>query len=248
MKVFALLLACMVALTPSLAMAGKKGVYYALPEADKTRTDLATVILPEAIDIQMVDGIEYPGFKSLFRRGDIQVKVTPGEHQIALKYNQKFEWGDHQHEFVRSKVLVLGFTAEPGKIYRVEHDNFRTVDEARVGVQNLSLRMKDAAGNSVVFGAAQVSTNWQGEETVMKRTDLVSPDAAAAALAARAAASSATATPAISAAAVTASAATAMPGQAATGAAFESLKFTWQNASEADRAAFRAWINTAPAP
>lgn len=224
-RVFALCLTMCLALIP-LAQA-KKGPYYAVPDPDKIRSDLATLVLPEAIDIQMVDGIEYPGFKNLVRRGDIVVKVLPGEREVALKYNQLFEWGSGEHEMVRSKVLVLGFVAEAGKTYRVEHDRFRNVEEARAGVQNLSLRLKDEAGNSVVFGAVQVNRNWKGEETVMKRTDLVSPDAAAAAMAARAAAP--------------------VTEPALTGA-LEALKFSWQNASDADRAAFRAWINTVPAP
>lgn len=225
MKPVSLLLAACCLLLPALASAGKKGPMYAVPEADKARTDLATLVLPESLDIQMVDGIEYGGFKNLFRRGDIQVRVLPGERQVAFKYNQLFEWGAGEHEVVRSKVIVLGFTAEPGKTYRVTHDPFKNVQEARAGVVNLQLRLVDADGRNVVFGAAQVSSNWKGEESVMKRTDLVSPDAAAAALAAR---------PAV-ATAVT-------PGTP--GGGFESLKFTWQNASEADRAAFRAWIAT----
>lgn len=236
MKPVSLLLAACLALLPALAAGAKKGVMYAVPEADKTRQDLATLVLPEAIDIQMVDGFEYPGFKNLFRRGDILVRILPGERQVALKYNQLFEWGNGEHEMVRSKVIVLGFTAEPGKTYRVGHDQYKTVQEARKGVENFVLRLTDADGRNVVFGASQVSSNWKGEETVMKRTDLASPDAAAAALAARSAVVAApVAVPVADAAA-----------PAAAGGAFESLKFIWQNASEADRAAFRAWIASPP--
>lgn len=236
MKPVSLLLAACLALLPALAAGAKKGPMYAVPEADKTRQDLATLVLPEAIDIQMVDGFEYPGFKNLFRRGDILVRILPGDRQVALKYNQLFEWGNGEHEMVRSKVIVLGFTAEPGKTYRVGHDQYKTVQEARKGVENFVLRLTDADGRNVVFGASQVSSNWKGEETVMKRTDLASPDAAAAALAARSAVVAApVAVPVADAAA-----------PAAAGGAFESLKFIWQNASEADRAAFRAWIASPP--
>lgn len=239
MKPVSLLLAACLALLPALAVGAKKGPMYAVPEADKSRQDLATLVLPEAIDIQMVDGFEYPGFKNLFRRGDILVRILPGERQVALKYNQLFEWGNGEHEMVRSKVIVLGFTAEPGKTYRVGHDQYKTVQEARKGVENFVLRLTDADGRNVVFGASQVSSNWKGEETVMKRTDLASPDAAAAALAAR---------PAVVVAPVAASVVdgAAAPASTAAGGAFESLKFIWQNAGEADRAAFRAWIASPP--
>lgn len=226
MKPTSLLLAACLAWLPLLASAGK-GPMYAVPAADKARTDLATLVLPEAIDIEMVDGIVYPGFANLFRRGDIQVRILPGEREIALKYNQLFEWGVGEHEVVRSKVIVVGFTAQPGQTYRVEHDRFRTVDEARKGVENFVVRVLDAQGANQVSGAAQISRNWRGEETLMKRTDLASPDAAAAALSARAA-------PAASAAA---------PAPAPAGSMLDALKTLWQGASEGDRAAFRAWID-----
>ncbi|MFZ5724383.1 MAG: DUF2057 family protein [Pseudomonadota bacterium] len=213
---------CLLAL-PAAVTAGKKGPMYAVPDADRSRTDLATLVLPESVDIEMVDGLVYPGFRNLFRRGDLEVRILPGEREIAVRYNQLFEWGDDQHEVVRSKVIVAGFRAEPGKTYRVTHEPWRRVEEARKGVVNFTVRVLDEQGNNIVSGAAQISRNWKGEETITRRTDLVSPDAAAAALAAQPPAA-----------------------PVAAGGAFESLKFIWQNAGEADRAAFRAWIAEPP--
>ncbi|MFZ5757434.1 MAG: DUF2057 family protein [Pseudomonadota bacterium] len=251
----------LLALLPAFASAGKAGkVMYAVPAEEKARTDLATLILPEALDIQMVDGFEYAGFKNLFRRGDIEVRILPGEREIAVKYNQLFEWGSNQHEIVRSKVIVLGFVAQPGQVYRAEHDQYRTVEEARKGVENFVVRIVDAQGANQVHGASQVSRNWKGEETVMKRRDLASPDAAVAALAARQApvAAPAAAPAATPAAPVAAPVPAAVPAAVVAPAApvaapvaggvnaLELLKFTWQSASAADRAAFRAWIAAQP--
>lgn len=231
MKTTSWLLAACLALLPALAVAGSKKPLYAVPEADKARSDLAVLVLPEDTDIEMVDGFVYPGFKNLFRRGDLKVWILPGERQVALKYNQLFEWGSNQHEVVKSKVIVVGFTAKPGETYRVEHDRFTDVEAARKGVVNFVLRVVDAQGVNQVFGASQVSSNWKGEETVMKRTDLASPDAAAAALATQAATAPVP---------VAAPASTTSP---APSGVLDSMKILWQNAGETDRAAFRVWID-----
>lgn len=227
MKLLSVVLAACMALLPVAGLAKPKGPMYAMPAEERGRTDLATLILPESLDLQMVDGLEYPGFKNLFRRGDIEIRILPGEREVALKYNQLFEWGSNEHEVVRSKVLVLGFTAQPGKTYRAEHEKFKKVEDARKGVQNFVIRIVDETGTNQVFGASQISTNWKGEEAVMKRRDLASPDAAVAALAARAAVA---VTPAVDAA-------------AASGTnGLDALKSAWQGASPADQAAFRVWL------
>lgn len=253
MKPISLLLAACLALLP-LASFAKKGPMYAVPAADKGRADLATLVLPEEIDIEMVDGFNYPGFHDLFRRGDIQVKILPGEREVALQYNQLYEWDAGQHEVVKSAVIVVGFTAQPGKTYRVEHVKFRNVEEARKGVENFVVHILDDQGKNQVFGASQVNRNWKGEETVMKRTDLAAPDAAAAALATRAA----TAAPVAGAAAAAAAApvdgmspapaasvaAPSTPVTAVDAGPLDQMKSAWQRAGEADRAAFRAWLST----
>lgn len=238
MKLLSVVLAACMVLLPVAGLAKPKGPMYAMPADDRGRTDLATLILPEALDIQMVDGFEYAGFKNLFRRGDIEVRILPGEREVALKYNQLFEWGNNQHEMVRSKIIVLGFTAQPGKVYRATHDTFKTVEEARKGIENFVIRIEDETGTNQVYGASQISSNWKGEETVMKRRDLASPDAAVAALAARAAAAPAPAAGASAAAAAPATTAAATGG-------LDALRSAWQAASEADRAAFRAWLQQA---
>lgn len=245
MKLLSVVLAACMALLPVAGLAKPKGPMYAVPADERDRTDLATLILPEALDIQMVDGFEYAGFKNLFRRGDIQVRILPGEREVALKYNQLFEWGNNQHEMVRSKIIVLGFTAQPGKVYRATHDTFKTVEEARKGIENFVIRIEDEAGTNQVFGASQISSNWKGEETVMKRRDLASPDAAVAALAARDVAKAAAApAPAVGATPAPAPAGAATAAAPAVPSVLDALKASWQAAGAADRAAFRAWLDS----
>lgn len=196
---------------------------FAVPDADKSRSDLATLILPISLDLQMVDGFVYPGFKNMFRRGDIQVRILPGAREIAVLYNQLYKLGADDHEIVKSKIVVLRFVAEPGKTYRATHEQFRDAEAARAGVRNFVVKIEDAQGANQVVDARQIQKNWRGEETITTRKDLVSTNAAIAA------ASAAPTTPATD-----------------TVNAVEVLKFTWQNASAAQRAAFMEWVQAQP--
>lgn len=196
---------------------------FAVPDTDKSRSDLATLILPISLDLQMVDGFVYPGFKNMFRRGDIQVRILPGEREIAVLYNQLYKLNADDHEIVKSKIVVLRFVAEPGKTYRASHEKFRNVEAARAGVRNFVVKIEDEQGANQVVDASQIQKNWRGEETITTRKDLVSTNAAVAA-------------------------ASASPTTPATDAvnAIEVLKFTWQNASAAQRAAFMEWVQAQP--
>lgn len=251
-----LLCILLLALLPAVSFAGKATVL-AVPPEEKARTDLATLVLPLTLDMQLVDGIAYPGFRSLGRKGELAVKVLPGEREIALKYSQLFEIGSDDHEVVRSKTMVLLFVAEPGKVYRAVHDDFRTLEAAHEGVRNFVVRVEDEAGVNRVVGATQTSRDWKGEETTTRRKDLVNPEVAA--TVAPPAVVAPSAPPVAAAPAMAASAPAAAPAatpqaapQAAPAAgggtlnALELLKFSWRNAPAADRAAFLDWAKANP--
>ncbi len=178
MNAFRAALLILLAALPCMAIAA--GALFAVPEADRGRTDLATLIFPESLDIEMVDGIVYPGFKKLFRRGDTAMRILPGQREIALRYNMLFESGSSDHDIVKSKVMVLGFFAEPGETLRATHEKFRNAETARAGVQNFVVKIEDEQGVNRVLEASQISKNWQGEETITTRRDLASATAVAA--------------------------------------------------------------------
>lgn len=204
------------------ALAATKTVT-AVPAADADRTDLVTLLLPEALDVELVDGLEYPALRSMFRRGDLAVRILPGEREVALRYNQLFQLTADDHEIVRSGVMVLRFVAEPGQTYRAVHPVFRDVRAAREGVKNFELRIVDEAGSNRVAAASQVRKNWRGEQSTTTRPDLVSGEAAKAV-------------------------AKEMVPMASTGGvnALDLLKFTWQNATAGERAAFMTWMQENP--
>lgn len=233
MRVLKIFLA--LALATVAAFAQARGPAFAVPDADKERTDLATLVLPESLDIEMVDGIVYPGFRNMFRKGDIEVRILPGEREVAVKYNQLFQITADMHEIVKSKIIVLNFVAEPGKRYRATHEKFRNVDAARAGTKNFVVKVEDEQGVNRVTAAGQVQKNWKGETTTTTRKDLVNPDVAMAS----AAPAPVVAVPAAGSAPVAAAPAGGLN-------AVELLKFTWQNASAADRAAFLEWVKANP--
>lgn len=240
MKTPRLLLVLLLA-TLSLPAMARKDVLAVAPE-DSARADLVTVLVPEAIDVEMVDGIDHPGLRALFRRGDMGVKMLPGERELAVRYKNLFQLTADDHEIVKSKVIVLTFIGEPGKTYRLVHPEFRDVRAARDGVKNLVLKIMDDQGVNRVVGAKQVNTTWQGESTVTTRKDLVSP-AAVAAVAVVAAPVTAPAAPVPG---VVPGTGNAAAGSAAGSNALEFLKFSWKSATAADRAAFLEWAKANP--
>lgn len=221
MKTLRAVLLILAAILPGMATAA--GPLFAVPEADRGRTDLATLIFPESLDIEMVDGLVYPGFKNFFRRGDTAMRILPGRREIALRYNMLFESGSGDHDIVKSKVMVLNFVAEPGKIYRTTHEKFRNAATARAGMQNFVVKIEDEQGVNRVLEAIQISKNWQGEETVTTRRDLVSAAAAPSVV----------------------TAPQAPPCDAVPGTP-DMLKYAWGNATAAERAAFVEWIGEHP--
>lgn len=211
------------------ALAASKTVT-AVPAADADRADLVTLLLPVSLDVELVDGLEYPALRSMFRRGDLAVRMLPGEREVALRYNQLFQLTADDHEIVRSGVMVLRFVAEPGQTYRAEHPAFRDVSAAREGVKNFELRIIDEAGSNRVSSATQVRRNWRGEQSTTARPDLVSSEAARAA------------------AKEDAGNVARVPAAASAGGvnALDLLKFTWQNATAGERAAFMVWAQDNP--
>lgn len=211
---------------PGMALAAKP--IFAVPDTAHARSDLATLIFPESLDIEMVDGFVYPGFKTLFRRGDTEMRILPGNREVALRYNMLFDAGSNDHDIVKSKVMVLAFVAEPGKTYRATHDVFRDARAAREGTKNFVVKIEDEQGSNRVLGASQISKNWQGEATTTTRKDLVSVLAAESVAVANEALLGA--------------------GQPAAGAAsgsLDMLKYAWGHASAEERAAFVEWISPA---
>jgi len=215
-------------LLAGLAQAGEP--IYAVPDSERARNDLAVLVLPSSLELELVDGLVYPGAKAMFRKGDTNVYLLPGEREVSLRYNEFFQTTPSDHDIIKSKILALRFVAEPGKTYRARHDDFRNAAQARAGVVNFVLKIVDDAGNNRVIDARQTQRSWRGEESTSSRPDLVSE-------AARAAAAGT--------AAVTPSATPAMPAAAGL-KALDLLKFTWQNASADERAAFLQWAGERP--
>ncbi len=243
MRLLNLLLAATLAVLAATAAA--RDPVLAVPDADKARGDLATLVLPETLDIEMLDGLVYPGFKSMFRKGELELRVLPGEREVAVKYNQLFNVSADMHEVVKSKIVVLTFVAEPGKRYRAQHAKFRNVDEARAGTKNFVVTVIDEQGVNRVTAASQVQKNWKGDSTTTSRKDLVNPEAVPPAVVPPAVAPTA----AVTVSTLTTVPANPTPATPAAGGglnAVELLKFTWQNASAADRAAFLEWVKANP--
>ena len=235
---------CMIWL-PLSALAANSPVY-AVPEAERDRADLATLLVPVSLDLEMVDGMDYPGLRAFVRKGDSAFRVLPGEREIAVKYNQLFQIDADNHEVVRSKIIVLRFMAEPGHTYRATHASFRNVEQARAAMKNFGISVVDEAGINRVTSASQVQKNWAGEAVTTTRADLVGATAAAPATAA-------VASPAAPVVAVPGALPVPVPVQASpaadTPAAIRSLdllRFAWQGASAAELAAILEWVKANP--
>ena len=111
-------------------------------------TQLATLVIPEALDILSVDKKTYTG--KLFSRGDKTLKLEPGQHEILVEYDIIWDISADDHENIQSKPFQITFSAEPGKQYYIKLPSFKYVEEAQKYAKKPVFELIDRTTNRVV--------------------------------------------------------------------------------------------------
>ena len=134
-----------------LAACASSGPVRLYEGAERPDTEVATISVPEQIQVMSVDGQERAG--GLLERNQIMTAL-PGEHVFSLRYVELFQINSEEHEVVRSRQSALRFTAEAGREYRVEMEKQGNLDAARKFAKDPKFRLVDVNSGAVTESTA----------------------------------------------------------------------------------------------
>jgi uncharacterized protein YccT (UPF0319 family) len=228
-----------------------------LHDAQVPQAAVATIVLPEQLEVATVNGREIEGASGMLTRGDKILELAPGRYELVVFYRELWEWGDH-HEVLRSDPALFIVDAAAGGRYRLDYERPGNVGSARElaadftgWVENLATGERTAAQESglqfrrglvpaltfddTLVPAAERSANGQMVPP-LPSSDAPAAVAGAAALAAPAAVPASPVPPGA------APVAAPMPE----GSWLDLMKSFWSEASSEERRAFLRWLAEQP--
>lgn len=134
-----------------LAACASSGPIRLYEGAERPAADVATLNVPEQIQVMAVDGKEITG--SLLEKSQLMTAL-PGEHVFSLRYVELFQINSEEHEVVRSRQTALRFTAVAGREYRIEMDKQGSLDAARKFAKDPKFRLVDVGSGAVTESTA----------------------------------------------------------------------------------------------
>jgi len=110
------------------------------------KQSLAIIYLPPEIELLEVDGIETN--TPYIEEGRNEVHITPGNHQLAVKYSSY--WGDTSSgSMVRSAPVVLGINVSAKSIYSMKFKKPKDQWQAEHLANSFAPWLEDASGKKV---------------------------------------------------------------------------------------------------
>jgi uncharacterized protein YccT (UPF0319 family) len=81
---------------------------------------IATLTLPEQIEVARLNGVEVKGASGLWTRGDKVLELAPGRYEVLAYYREIWNLGD-QHDVLRSDPALFVLDAQAGRRYRIDY-------------------------------------------------------------------------------------------------------------------------------
>ncbi len=122
--------------------------------ADPAAGPTAVLTVPYSVTLQAVDGKDAPLRFSRPAAKSQDYILAAGDREIVVSFS--VIWSDmakDDHTPVRSRPATLSLRTEPGRRYRIEHDVWRTLDDARAVAENPGWRIVEEAGRTVPVAA-----------------------------------------------------------------------------------------------
>lgn len=116
-------------LTVALA-AGCASAPVTLHDTEVPPAAVATIVLPEQLEVASVNGQEIAGASGMLTRGEKTLEVAPGRYEVLAFYRELWEWGD-QHEVLRSDPALFIVDATAAGRYRIDYERPADVTAAR---------------------------------------------------------------------------------------------------------------------
>ena len=122
--------------------------------ADPAAGPTAVLTVPYSVTLLSVDGKDAPGRFGRPGAKSQDFILPAGAREIDVRFS--VIWSDvakDDHTPVRSEPATLALKAEPGRWYRIEHDAWRTLDDARAVAGNPGWRIVDEGGPAAPVAA-----------------------------------------------------------------------------------------------
>lgn len=117
-----------------------------IPLHDKSVPDdqLVRLVLPEEVDLVMLDGKKLTGFS----RPPLEVSymILPGEHELVLRYEHMWPNDEYTKEVVTSPFLSVSVNMTAGTEYRLSNALPQDYRQARVFIKNPEFEISSASG------------------------------------------------------------------------------------------------------
>jgi uncharacterized protein YccT (UPF0319 family) len=227
------------------ALAGCSTAPVALHDAEVPQAAVATIILPEQLEVATINGLEIEGASGMLTRGDKTLEVAPGRYELVVFYRELWEGAD-QHDVLRSDPALFIVDAAPAGRYRLDYERPANLAQARLlaadfsgWVENLATGERTASVDSGLQFRRGLVPAVTFDDTLVPSADVAGGGQSVAPL--PRAGAPATAESPIAPAPVTGA-----PGAAAAsgpeGSWLELMQGWWRQATSEERRAFLRWL------
>jgi uncharacterized protein YccT (UPF0319 family) len=102
----------------------------ALHDGTVPQAAVATLLLPEQLEVALINGVEVEGASGMMTRGDKTLELAPGRYEIVVFYRELWEIGD-EHDILRSDPALFVLEATAGGRYRMDYERPGGIESAR---------------------------------------------------------------------------------------------------------------------
>ncbi len=116
-----------------------------LYDGDERAADsVAIVTLPEALEVEQINGARVSGASGPLRKGDIDLQLAPGRYELLVYYKEIWSLGDAE-DALRSDPARFVIEARAGHRYRIEYAHPERYEDAKALTAEFSGWIEDAA-------------------------------------------------------------------------------------------------------
>lgn len=99
-------------------------------EQGRPEAGVAVIIVPEALEVASVNGLEISGASGMMSKGDKTLEIAPGRYELLVFYRELWDRGD-QHDVLKSDPALFVVDAVDGGRYRIDYTRPGNLAEAR---------------------------------------------------------------------------------------------------------------------
>lgn len=111
---------------------------------DDAASAVASIVLPEQLEVVTVNGLEIDSTPGLLKKGDTTLEVSPGRYEVLAFYRELWDRVD-QYDILRSDPALFVVDAAPGRTYRLGFEAPEDETAARALAADFSGWVEDVA-------------------------------------------------------------------------------------------------------